>query len=182
MHLKWEDAVERFKISKVHQPATIAQLPSRIQKHFLDWVKNPNGKSFYLSGNPGSGKTYAMIALLKELISQEKYNWMILVRSDELDEELLLAMENKQEATKLEKYQEVPFLFLDDLGVERITERVLKQYLSIIDRRLNNLLPTIFTSNYSLDKIAQTVGDRIASRLQMTTEIIFGNKDYRKEG
>lgn len=181
MHLKWEDAVQRFLISKLHQQASLDILPEKMQPFFKEWINSNKKNSLFLSGNPGSGKTFAMIALLKALINQEKYNWIILIRSDELDDELLRAIENKQEATVLEKYYEVPFLFWDDLGVERTNDRVLKQYYSIIDRRLNNLLPTVFTSNYSRENIGKNVGDRIGSRLQMTTETIFPNKDYRKE-
>jgi hypothetical protein len=41
-------------------------------------------------------------------------------------------------------------------------------------------MPTVFTSNISRKDIEKNLGDRIASRLQMTTEIIFPKKDYRK--
>ena len=70
---------------------------------------------------------------------------------------------------------------LDDLGVEKPSERIIKQYYNIIDRRLNNLLPTIFTSNFSIEKIGNNLGDRIASRLEMAIEIKFPKKDLRKE-
>lgn len=180
MYLKWDEAVNRFKISKLHQTAEISHMPSPAQKIFNEWIKNSEGKSLYLSGNPGSGKTYASVALLKGLIDQKKYPWIIYTRSDELDEELLIAVDKRQENYTLEKYHQVPFLFLDDLGVERVSDRIIKQYYSIIDRRLNNLLPTVFTSNTLRKDIANTLGERIASRLQMATEIIFPNKDYRK--
>lgn len=181
MYLTWEEAIHRFKIGRIHQVAEIKQLPLPIQKMFQAWLANPQGKSIYLSGNPGSGKTYATIALLKGLISKKLHPWIIYVRSDDLDDELLTAVDKRQEKDTLEKYHEVPFLFIDDLGVERVNDRIIKQYYSIIDRRLNNLLPTIFTSNSSRERIKENLGDRIASRLQMAIEIIFPEKDYRKE-
>jgi DNA replication protein DnaC len=179
MYLKWEDAVLRFKIGKVHQIASIDQFSEGMRDLFAKWIANPNF-SLYLSGSAGSGKTYASVALLKGLIEKQEYPWIIYKRSYELDDELLEAVSNRQESFVLEKYHEVPFLFIDDLGVERVNDRVIKQYYSIIDHRLNNLLPTVFTSNILRKDIDKNLGDRIASRLQMAAEIIFPKKDYRK--
>ena len=179
MHLKWEDAVLRFKIGKVHQVASIDQFSDGMRDLFAKWIASPTS-SLYLSGSAGSGKTYASVALLKGLIEKKLYPWIIYKRSHELDDELLEAVSTRQESFVLEKYHEVPFLFIDDLGVERVNDRVIKQYYSIIDHRLNNLLPTVFTSNILRKDIDKNLGDRIASRLQMAAEIIFPKKDYRK--
>jgi DNA replication protein DnaC len=180
MYLSWERAIELFSIGKIYHEASLVNLPEKIKNFFYEWIEAPKGRSLYLSGSPGSGKTYASICLLKSLIDKRKYSWIIYVRSDELDNELLKACDERAESYVLEKYHEVPFLFIDDLGVERVNDRIIKQYYSIIDRRLNNLMPTVFTSNISRKDIEKNLGDRIASRLQMTTEIIFPKKDYRK--
>lgn len=146
----------------------------------INWIKEP-AETLYLSGPPGCGKTYASIAILKELIQQQKYHWLIYIRSDDLDNELLKSIEQKNEREVIEKYSEVPILFIDDLGTERPSERVLKQYLNIIDSRVSNYMPTVYTSNLAIHEIAKTLGDRIASRLQSASEIIFPKKDYRKQ-
>ena len=80
----------------------------------------------------------------------------------------------------MEKYCEVPVLFIDDLGTEKDSDRVRQQYGKIIDERVGNELPTVYTSNLDLDHIGKTLGDRIASRLQVSYQIKFPDRDLRK--
>ena len=178
--LKWENAVKSFRIGKIYQEAVLKNVFMGLRMFAMNWAKLPT-ETLYLSGPPGCGKTYASIAILKELILQQKYHWIIYTRSDDLDSELLKSMEQKNEADVIEKYSEVPILFIDDLGTERPTERVLKQYLNIIDSRTSNCMPTVYTSNLAIEEVAKTLGDRIASRLQSAYEIIFPRRDYRKQ-
>ncbi len=180
--MTWEAAIQRFKIPKVYHNVSldkVRQNCSPIAELGLDWLSKLN--PLYISGNPGSGKTFFFYSLLKELIKAQKYQWMIVTSSDCLDDELLKAVQEGNEAGKLEKYTEVPVLFIDDLGVERLTERVIKQYYRIIDHRMNNLMTTVFTSNVPIDRIKEILGDRIASRLELAQEIKFPKKDLRKE-
>ena len=181
----WEKAIDRWKIPKVHQSASldkVEKIEPAMAKFGREWVKSSNKKSLFLTGNAGSGKTFFAHSIFRAMIEStpraEVFNF---VRSDDLDSELLKAVKNEGEEYTLEKYHSVPFLFIDDLGVERVSERIIKQYYSIIDRRLNNLMPTIFTSNIPLDKINSNLGDRIASRLEMCEEIKFPKRDLRKE-
>jgi len=182
--MNWDTAVERFKIPRMYQGASldcVEKINPSLAKVGRNWLGSPRKQSLYLSGNTGSGKTYFGIALLKGLIDQNKYPWIIYKRSYELDDELLKSVEDRNEAFVLEKYHEVPFLFLDDLGVERVNDRIIKQYYSIIDTRTSNYLPTIFNSNISLSKIKNNLGERISSRLEMVVEILFPDRDLRKE-
>lgn len=181
--MNWPDAILRFKIQKLHQEASLDNMGEgihgKIGEFGQKWLNSHPKASLYLSGNPGSGKTYFSVALLRALLEKQP-QWVIYKRSDELDSELLRAAQDGQEAYVLEKYHEVPVLFIDDLGVERVNERIIKQYFSIIDTRLGNLKTTVFSSNIPLERIKETLGDRIASRLEMTTEINFPKKDLRK--
>ena len=144
-----------------------------------EWVENP--KSLYVTGSIGSGKTYFCFALLRELLEQRECHWVIFVRSCDLDDELLNACETGRESYCLEKYKTVPFLFIDDLGVERTTDRVIKQYYNIIDFRVSNSLPTVFSSNLTPEDTSTTLGDRISSRLQVAKIIKFPKQDLRKQ-
>lgn len=181
--MKWDTAIERFKIGRMYHDVSISKVEilyplfAEIGK---EWLKEKSKKSLYITGNAGSGKTYFSLALLRALIMQG-HPWIIYKRSDELDDELLRSIEDRQESFVLEKYHEAPFLFIDDLGVERVNDRIVKQYYSIIDRRFSNYLPTVLTSNIPMSKIKNNLGDRIASRLEHAIEIEFPNRDLRKE-
>jgi DNA replication protein DnaC len=73
---------------------------------------------------------------------------------------------------------------LDDIGIrQKITDSFENELTEIIDARDSKMLATIFTSNLPLEKLADTVGDRIASRISgMTEQIAFKGKDNRKGG
>lgn len=181
--MNWDTAIERFKIGRMYHSVNMVAIENIYPEIALigkNWLKQKSKKSLYISGNPGSGKTYFALALLKAVICQN-YPWVIYKRSDELDDELLRAVEERQESYVLEKYHEVPFLFIDDLGVERVNERIVKEYYSIVDRRFSNFLPTVLTSNIPMSKISSRLGERIASRLELALEIEFPNRDLRKE-
>jgi len=73
---------------------------------------------------------------------------------------------------------------LDDVGIrQKITDAFENELTEIIDARDSKMLATIFTSNLPLDKLADTMGDRIASRINgMTEQIAFKGEDHRKGG
>lgn len=180
--MTWESAIQKFHIPKIYQQASL----EKVAEHYApiadlgrEWLTKLN--PLYVSGATGSGKTYFFYAILKELIKTQKYQWIIVISSDVLDDELLEAAKKGNEEDKIKKYTEVPILFIDDLGVERPeNERVIKQYYRIIDHRMNNLMTTVFTSNIAIEQIKNKLGDRIASRLEMAQEIKFPKKDLRK--
>lgn len=181
LYMNWEEAIKSFKIEKIYQTASMEKVTKtnpQIAEVGMKWLKSDRKPSIVLSGNPGSGKTFFAYSLLHGLVMQEKHRWLIFTSSFNLDNELLRSQLSEEEV--IQKYQEVPILFLDDIGVERLTERMIRQYYSIINKRLNNLLPTVFTTNISLEKIKNNLGDRIASRLEMALEIKFPNRDLRK--
>lgn len=63
---------------------------------------------------------------------------------------------------RFEFYLNVPLLMLDDLGVESSTRWVQEKLDTIIDHRLVNNLPTLVTTNLTMDEL----NFRISSRLQ----------------
>jgi DNA replication protein DnaC len=185
MEAGWEDTCQRFHIGKRYHNAHLNEVKKLYlwaYEEGMHWLSQKLKPSLYLSGNAGSGKTYMALALLRGVIDQHVHKADIrYITSDDLDDTLLQAIENKNELYIIENFCEVPYLFIDDLGVEKQTERVIKQYYKIIDRRLNDYKTTVFTSNISKTKIEKNLGDRIASRLELCNEIKFPDRDLRKE-
>lgn len=81
----------------------------------------------------------------------------------------------------LRRYSECSFFFLDDLGTEKDSDHIRQQYFNIIDERVGNELPTVYTSNLDLGQIDKVLGERIASRLQITYQIEFPQQDLRRK-
>lgn len=180
--MKWEDAVKLFGIGEMYRDVSFENaklLPAKTIDLGKRWVASKKKTSLFLCGNVGSGKSYFSLCLVRGLV-ELGHRWIIPVKSADLDAELLNAIEEKKEQSVLRKYCEVDFLLIDDLGVERLSDRIQRQYYAIIDARTENYRSTIITSNFEKRNIHEVLGARIASRLEMAYEIKFPNKDLRK--
>jgi len=65
----------------------------------------------------------------------------------------------------LRSLQRTNVLLMDDLGVEKMSEWAAEQLYAIVNARYEAELPTIVTSNLSVDGLEAAVGTRIMSRL-----------------
>lgn len=150
----------------------------RLAKHWLTSYDKP---PIVLYGNPGSGKTHLLIAMFREVC--KVYNWALYTKSDDLDRELLRSCNTigDDEGRVVLKYQEVPILFWDDLGVERPNERIQRQFYSILDWRLSGKMPTVFTTNCSPEMLSERFGERIGSRFKLCTWLEFPKVDLRND-
>lgn len=73
-------------------------------------------------------------------------------------------------------------LFIDDLGAEKVTEWVEEVIYLIINTRYENNIPIVITSNYPLSKIAELVGDRVASRIKEMCHVVEIKGEDRRLG
>ncbi len=179
----WEEAIHYFQIPRAFHDVSmkaVKEKNERIGNFLCEWLRSGWQSSLFLSGSCGSGKTYTSFALLRAFCECVPGLWVIYIRSHELDAELLQAIEERQEGTALSKYRQVPLLFIDDLGTQRLNERIVRQYYNFIDHRMNDLMPTVFTSNIPMESLEDKLGERIASRIFLATEIKFPKRDLRK--
>jgi DNA replication protein DnaC len=73
-------------------------------------------------------------------------------------------------------------LIIDDIGAERVTEWVRERMVSIINTRSSNGLCTIYTSNLSPKELTEELGDRIASRVLGSSQVVeISGGDWRLE-
>jgi len=79
----------------------------------------------------------------------------------------------------LRHWKEAPILVLDDLGSARDTAHVTEQTVFLVQWRYDHDLPTIATSNLSLEELARQTDARLASRLQEGIVLDLGDTDYR---
>lgn len=63
-------------------------------------------------------------------------------------------------------------ILLDDIGAEKPSEWVMERLYSLINYRVANGLSTLYTSNYSPDKLEGQLGSRIASRVFSTKNLV----------
>lgn len=74
----------------------------------------------------------------------------------------------------------VRLLVFDDIGAEKSSDWVQETLFVLINHRYEQMLPTILTTNYSLDELDVRVGKRITSRLiEMCRCIRMDGEDWR---
>ena len=82
---------------------------------------------------------------------------------------------------QISDWKNARLLVIDDLGVLANTAYAQEQQLHLVCRRYDRELPTIVTSNLSLDELARQLDLRVSSRLQEGILLDLGTKDTRKD-
>ena len=153
----------------------------KTDKDVQDFCFNFNGNDgLYLYGDCGTGKTYAFYAMQKVFIvnnlSSKVYNATLL-----LNEIRKGFGKNPDNEDFLEDISEMKgILMIDDIGSEKLTDWVGETFYSIINTRYEKMLPTFFSSNFSLPELAEKMGDRIASRIAEMCQIIKLNGEDKR--
>lgn len=138
-----------------------------IKNKAQDYLKDYKGKSFFISGQSGSGKTHICTAICNEIIRQggrlKYFQWV-------KDGSRL-----KQLVTDPDRYEkeitgliEMPFFYLDDLFKSKVTDADMRLLYEIINGRYNMGLPTILSSERSLQhlkNLQEGDGEAIAGRI-----------------
>ena len=88
---------------------------------------------------------------------------------------------NPLPSSYLESIKKAPLVIWDDIGAGKISEYDYTQLLIYINARQMAGKANIYTSNYiKLDKLAEQIGSRLASRIFTASEIIeLKGKDRR---
>ncbi len=182
--------------------ARVAQLGGRVAELALEAAR---GVSVLCLGVPGVGKSHWSVAALAERLRAQAQE---LSRTESLDVavdttrpdylggcqwlgfasflgKLKRTYDSRDERFDqvMEKYVAAPWLCLDDVGAgERLSHWSSSIAHLVIDERLNRELPTVITTNLSLDDLAVRLGDegpRIMSRLQQWETVTMAGKDRR---
>jgi DNA replication protein DnaC len=163
----------------------------------------PRIKSLYLvSESPGTGKTTTASAVLNEWIithyigslrrnrqPSERPAYFLDVNAWQTDFNTFNRPRVPEEvaAPAAERYyhalslaQTVPFAVLDDIGVRDASEAFRGDLHVIINARVTNALPTVYTSNHGIAELERIFDRRLADRVRdMTVEITFVGESKR---
>lgn len=131
---------------------------------------NPHTLGILFTGPVGSGKTFLAAAIANELM-EDDLQVLFLVVPDLLDELRATYKSEINEMDLLDSARTIPFLILDDLGAHNYTDWTRNRIYSIINYRMNELLPTIITSNLSLEEMEDYIGARTTSRIIQSSRV-----------
>ncbi len=108
-------------------------------------------KGLFLHGSFGSGKTYLLTALLNELAIQKHISIEIVYFPDALRD---LKEDFDSFGYKMNRYQNVDILLIDDIGAEKVTDWGRDEVLgTILQYRMDKKKTTFFTSNLTMDEL-----------------------------
>lgn len=131
-------------------------------------------------GSCGVGKTHLASAVANKHAKNISF---LFVSCPELLHQIRLSYNSNSKVDLLEYAKKIPLLLLDDIGAEKPTEWVRETLYLLIDHRSEERLPTIFTTNCTMNELADKLGDRIASRITGMCKVIKMNgEDYRLKG
>ena len=170
------------KIPQRFWEVSLFECTKEIQNYFINQLYKKKG--LFLWGACGTGKTYAVYALVMYLIAIDEDVWVFnlpkllnvikasfkkkSIYDESTDDYSYAFVHDMKDIDKLVK---VGILIIDDIGAEKPTEWVAETLYSIINERYEKMKITIFTSNLSLDDLALKLGDRIVSRIAGMCEI-----------
>lgn len=123
----------------------------------LDFTDNYSKDEFYpglyLYGNFGVGKTYLLGAIANEL-AREKNVASTMVHFPSFIVEMRNSIKQNNVGLKLDAVKEAPILMLDDIGADSMTTWARDDILGVIlEYRMQEELPTFFSSNFSMDEL-----------------------------
>ena len=126
-----------------------------LNNFITNYKKNEKGKGLYLTGNFGCGKTYLVSAMLNELAKLDKK--IAIVYYPEFLRSLKSSFSDDSEYnTKFNYIKKVELLLIDDIGAETATAWSRDEILgNILQYRMQEHLPTFFTSNFTYDQLEE---------------------------
>lgn len=150
------------------------------------------GKSVYLYGERGRGKTRMAAALQKDwmmgqLLDRNQWSRMqsAFVSVSKLIMDLIQAMNDKSgpsAAEMVNRLCNVPFLILDDLGTQQGTDYTFNVLYVIVNERYGFGRTTIVTSNFDITQLSNNFSEAIAGRLYEMCEVVeVEGRNWRKE-
>lgn len=117
----------------------------------------PPAKGLYLYGSLGVGKSFIAGAILQELLHDGVDSYMVYV--PEFMREIRASIGNGSVDQKVESVKKATLLILDDIGAEYNTPWTRDEVLgAILQYRISERLPVIFTSNLNLQELEEHLG------------------------
>ena len=147
---------------KVRALATCKTYVERFEDNYRD------GRSMILSGNIGTGKTHLASAMAQAVIRQYGARALIVTIAE-------IVRVAKGTMTKGATYDErdvinelagADLLIIDEVGAQRGSDYEVGLLHEIVDKRYQQMLPTVVVSNLLIDDLKSYIGERALDRLR----------------
>ena len=142
-------------------------------------------RSFSLIGSPGVGKTHLAVAALRRQIYVNGLSKVRFLNVPIFLDRIRASFKfQESDAQDLFEYccKHASVVLLDDFGKEKATDWATERLYVLVESRYQRLLPTIMTSNRTLDELDVLGYGAAVSRLQQTNRFVrIDSQDLRPE-
>ncbi len=155
----------------------------RVYERVAAYAQNPEGW-LVLTGGYGCGKTHLAAAIANAQI--EAGHRVLFVTAPDLLDHLRATFrptdtEEEGYDARFEEVRTTPLLILDDLGIESPTPWAVEKLYQLLNHRYNARLPTVITTNHSLDEIELRLRSRLSDP-DLCQMLTITAPDYRRAG
>ena len=189
--LKWGDefklqkemTFENFDWKRVNLPLEQRRNLEDAYSLALQFAKSPDGW-LVLMGDNGCGKTHLAAAIVNFQYKNKKPALFIVV-PDFLDH--LRSTFSPESKTSYDQYFEsvkgTPLLILDDFGAQTTSSWAQEKLYQVINHRYNARLPSVITTNCSLEEIENRISSRLAdTKISVSFNIIAPHYRADRQG
>lgn len=154
---------------------------------FISQYPNSEQKGLYLYGDMGIGKSFFMAALAHEL-SEKKQAITTILHYPSFTIDIKNAIKTDSVKEEIDAVKTSDVLVLDDIGAEQTSAWVRDEVLQVIlQYRMQENLPTFFTSNYSFADLERKLassrnGDETWQAKRVMERIKFLSKEIHLQG
>lgn len=136
-------------------------------------------RGLLLAGGCGSGKTHLAAATVHALIARG-YHAVFVTVGRYLDSLKNAFGDADKTRTLQDEVRRCDLLALDDLGTEHISDWARSELFSLLNDRYEQMLPTLLTTNLTMEELTARLGQRSVSRIaEMTDGVRLHSLDRR---
>jgi len=155
--LKW--AIGAIGVPLEYQGTVIDKIPCAKMRDVASNWSNWGTRSLLLHGTTRVGKTRAAWEVYKRWWTTH-YKKQTYATMRIFEKNIEEGFEKFDHNKRVQSLINVPFLFIDDLGKEKTTQRVACDLFAVIDERTINHRPTIITTNHNSSNLLDRFEDK----------------------
>ena len=157
----------RFDNYVVEQDAQAKAL-NICKTYAVEWAKvKQAGTGLIFSGKAGSGKTHLACSIAHEVIEQGAKVQFATVA--EVMRQIKSSFSKDSETTEqqeIDHFSSIDLLILDEVGMDYGTDFNKALIFEILNKRYENVLPTILLTNLDADALIEYMGERLVDRMR----------------
>lgn len=128
---------------------------SPMYEKVLSWYPTDDKSSLILHGESGTGKSRAAWIAFDKLWLKHFPDKSLFLQMRKFEGLIEKGFDDRGHGKVLDILTSCPVLVLDDLGKEKLTQRLESDLFAVIDERTANLKTTIITTNYTGEKLLE---------------------------